>query len=172
MTDCNPNQILGQKPENTNYLSSNFFQFNLERIPTLSYFVQSANIPMLTSRAINQPAVFGTFPKIPATNFIFDDLQVNFLVDNEMKAWKELYDWMKSLGNMSGYGDQSKHIDKFSSATLLILNSAYKPLMKVTYYYVFPTTLGSINFTSVSTNTDPVVSSVNFSYSYYDIESV
>jgi hypothetical protein len=172
MTDCNPNEILTNKPENLNYLSSNFFKFNLDRIPIFSYFVQSANIPMLTSRSIIQPANFGTFPKIPATNFIFDDLQINFLVDNEMKSWKEIYDWMKSLGNLSEYGNQSPHIDKFSNATLLILNSAYKPLMRVTYYYVFPITLGSINFTSTSTNNDPVVSSVNFAYSYYDLEYI
>lgn len=172
MTDCNTNIVLGEKPENTNYLSSNFFQFSLDRVPNLTYFVQSVNLPMLTSRAINQPAIFGTLPKIPATNFIFDDLQITFLVDSEMKSWKELYNWMKSLGNLSDFGDQSKHRDKFSDATLLIMNSAYKPLVKIKYYYVFPTALGSMNFNVTSSSNDPIVTSINFAYSYYDLEAV
>lgn len=172
MTDCNPNTAIAGGPENTNYLSGNFFTFFIEKIPNFRYYVQSVNLPMLTSRAINQPAVFGTYPKIPATNFVFDDLQVTFLVDNEMKAWKDIYNWMKTLGNLKDYEDVVNHQDKFSMATLLITNSAYKPIAKVNFKYVFPINLGSINFSVQSTTTDPVSISANFAYSYYELEDI
>lgn len=169
MTDCNPNSIRGGGPENINYLSGNFFTFFIEKIPNFRYYVQSVNLPMLSSRSINQPAVFGTFPKIPATNFVFDDLQVTFLVDNEMKAWKDIYNWMKTLGNLKNYKDAVNDDAKFSMATLLIMNSAYTPISKVNFYYVFPVNLGSINFSVTSQTTDPVSMSVNFAYSYYEL---
>ena len=71
LTDCNTNTVLTDKPENVNYLANNFFQFHIDRIPNFTYFIQSANLPMLSTRSINQPSTLGTFPKIPATNFIF-----------------------------------------------------------------------------------------------------
>lgn len=172
LSDCNPNTVLTGKPEDTNYLASNYFQFHIDRIPNFTYFVQSANLPMLSTRAINQPATLGTFPKIPATNFIFDDIQVTFLVDNKMRSWLELYNWMKSMGNLKDTKSQIDHHDKFSDASLLITNSAYQPILKIHYYYIFPNTLGSINFTSTAQTTEPVICSANFSYSYYEIEEV
>lgn len=172
MTDCNPNSIRGNAPENTNYLANNFFVFDIDKIPIFRYYVQSANIPMLTSRAINQPAIFSTFPKIPATNFIFDDLQVSFLLDNEMKSWKEIYNWIRSLGNMEDFKDAIKHKDKFSNGSLLISNSAYKPIMKIMFYNLFPTTLGSVNFAVTSTTTEPIVTSVNFAYSHFELVDI
>lgn len=169
--DCNVNEAIGGGPTNLNYLSGNQFQFRIDKIPDFTYFVQSANIPMLTSRAINQPTIFGTLPKIPATNFIFDDLQVTFLVDNLMKSWKDIYYWIRSLGNMEDFKDAIPHKDKFSNAQMLIMNSAYTPVLKIYYYNLFPTTLGSINFSVTSTNNDPIATSVNFAYSHFDIET-
>jgi hypothetical protein len=170
--DCNINPSIGGGPTNLNYLSGNQFQFRLDRIPDFTYFVQTANIPMLSSRPINQPAIFGTFPKIPATNFIFDDLQVTFLVDAMLKSWKDIYYWMRSLGNMEDFSDAIKHKDKFSNAQLLIMNSAYTPIMKIYFNNVFPITLGSLNFSVTSTTTDPIATSVNFAYSHYEIENI
>jgi hypothetical protein len=172
LTDCNTNTVLTDKPENVNYLANNFFQFHIDRIPNFTYFIQSANLPMLSTRSINQPSTLGTFPKIPATNFIFDDLQITFLVDSQMKSWTELYNWMKSIGNLKDTTSQIDHHQKFSDATLLITNSAYKPILKVTYYYIFPNTLGSINFSVTSQTTGSVVCSANFSYSYFEIEEL
>jgi hypothetical protein len=169
LSDCNPNTAIGGGPENTNYLVTNFFTFTIEKIPDFRYYVQSVNLPMLTSRSINQPAVFGTYPKIPATNFTFDDLQVTFLLDAEMKSWKSLYDWIKTLGNLKNYNDAVDHQDKFSMGTLLITNSAYKPVMKANFHHIFPVNLGSVNFSVTATTTTPVSISANFAYSYYEI---
>jgi hypothetical protein len=173
MSSCNSNTIL-TGPENTNYLATNYFKFLLKRIPNFEFFVQSANLPMMSTRAINQPTTLGTFPKIPATNFYFDDLMVNFMVNNDMKNWIEIYDWMKGIGNLkTDYNnlpyDPADPNGVFSTATLIVTNSQYAPLMQAVFYYVFPRSLGGINFTSQNTSTDPVSCTVNFSYSYYEV---
>lgn len=176
MANCNTNTILSG-PENPNFLASNYYQFSLSRIPNFTYFVQSANIPMLSTRTLNQPTTLGTYPKIPSTNYYFDDLSVTFMVNADMKNWIEIYDWMKGIGNLkTDYSnlpyDPSNPDGVFSNASLLVTNSSYKPIMTANFYYVFPRTLGGINFSSQNTSTDPVSCSVNFSYAYYEVTTI
>ncbi len=173
MSSCNTNTVLSG-PENPNFLASNYFQFTLSRIPNFTFFVQSANLPMISTRSINQPTNLGTYPKIPATNYYFDDLTASFMVNADMKNWIEIYDWLKGIGNLktdiSNLPYNPANPDGvFSNATLLITNSQYKPFLQANFYYVFPRTLGGINFTTQNTSTDPVSCSVNFSYSYYEV---
>lgn len=173
MANCNTNTIINGA-ENPNFLASNYFQFNLSRIPNFTYFVQSANIPMMSTRTLNQPTSLGTYPKIPATNFYFDDLTVSFMVNADMKNWIEIYDWMKGIGNLKTDAtnlpyDPTDPNGVFSVATLLVTNSTYKPILNAKFYYVFPRTLGGINFSTQNTSTDPVSCSVNFSYAFYEV---
>jgi hypothetical protein len=173
---CNNNTILNG-PENPNLLASNYYFFSIKRIPNFTYFVQSANLPMISTRSINQPTTLGTYPKIPATNYYFDDLQVSFLVNADMKNWLEIYDWLKGIGNLKDDNSNLKYdpavtTEIFSEATLLVTNSAYTPILQANFKYVFPKTLGGINFTTQNTSTDPITCSVNFAYSYYEIVPV
>lgn len=173
MTQCNTNTILNG-PENPNLLASNYFFFKIARIPNFTYFVQSANLPMISTRALNQPSNLGTFPKIPATNYYFDDLQVSFLVNADMKNWLEIYDWLKGIGNLKDDNDNLNYdpastTEVFSEATLLVTNSAFTPILQANFKYVFPRLLGGINFTTQNTSAEPIACSANFSYSYYEL---
>lgn len=176
MAGCNTNIILNG-PENPNLLASNYFFFKIARIPNFTYFVQSANLPMISTRSLNQPSSLGTFPKIPATNYYFDDLQVSFLVDAEMKNWLEIYNWLQGIGNLKddvtnlNY-DESDMNGVFSEATLLVTNSAFTPILQANFKYVFPKLLGGINFTTQNTSSEPISCSVNFSYSYYELLAI
>lgn len=173
MITCSTNTVLNG-PENPNFLGSNYFYFSLSRLPTFTHFVQSANLPMISTRVLNQPTTLGTYPKIPATNYYFDDLQVTFFVNADMENWRELYVWLRGIGNMiDDYtnlpynpGDPN---GVFSDATLLITNQNYSPVMEANFKYVFPKSLGGINFTSQNASTDPISCTVNFAYSYYTL---
>ena len=59
-----------------------------------------------------------------------------------------------------------------ANASLLILNSSYRPFLKVRFYDIFPTFLSGIDFDSTLPDTDNIIASVNFAYSYFDIESI
>lgn len=176
MATCTTNTILNG-PENANLLASNYFFFTVARIPNFTFFTQSANLPMISTRMINQPTTLGTFPKIPATNYYFDDLQASFLVNADMSNWLEIYNWLKGIGNLKDDTsnlpyDPADQNGVFSSASLLITNNSFKPILQANFYYVFPRTLGGINFTTQNTTFEPITCSVNFSYSYYEIVPV
>lgn len=172
MAVCNTNTVI-KGPADVNYLASNYFRFSVSRIPTFTHFVQSANLPSMTTRYITQPNTLGTYPKIPAGNYTFDPIDVTFMVSADMKNWNELYLWMKGLGNLKDDKYQlpyDKYDDTgvFSDAELLIMNSAYKTIGKIVFKYVIPISIGNIAFSSQNTSTDPVSCSAQFAYSYYE----
>lgn len=173
MADCNTNTVISG-PGNVNFLNTNYFQFNLTRLPNFTYFVQTAMVPSLQTRYANQPSNLGVFPKIPAGNYIFDILEVGFNVAANMQNWIDIYNWMKGVGNLKDDYTQLdyKKFDNtgvFSDASLVITNSSYVPISKVVFKYLFPISLGSLAFSTQTTSTDPMTCSVQFAYSYYEL---
>jgi hypothetical protein len=129
---------------------------------------------MINTRVLNQPSNLGTYPKIPATNYYFDDLQVSFLVNANMENWREIYVWLRGIGNMVDDNTNLPYSPSnpegvFSDATLLITNGTYSPILQVNFKYVFPKSLGGINFSSQNVSTEPITCNVNFAYSYYTV---
>ena len=163
------------QPDTNNYLSSNYFQLEITRLPTLTYFCQSTSIPSLTLTPVEQPTAFGLRPKFVGGQYSFEDLVVNFVVDEKMRNWYEVYDWMKSIGNMDKYSDaidRTQTGDFFSDIVLTITNSAYKPQYYVRFRDAFPIGLSSLEMNSTSTENEPVLASATFSYTSYDITEI
>tara|TARA_R110000824_G_scaffold42168_2_gene124533 strand:- start:221 stop:823 length:603 start_codon:yes stop_codon:yes gene_type:complete len=164
-----------RQPDNNNYLSSNYFQIEITRLPTVTYFCQSASIPSLSLTPVEQPTAFGLRPKFVGGQYAFEDLVVNFIVDEQMKNWYEVYEWMKSIGNMERYSDtidRTQTGDFFSDITLTVTNSAYKPQYYVRFTDAFPIGLSSLEFNSTSTENEPILASATFSYTSYDISNI
>ena len=65
-----------------------------------------------------------------------------------------------------------KEEQQTSNASLLILNSSYRPFLKVKFYDIFPTFLSGIDFDTTLPDTDNIIASVNFAYSYFDLETI
>ena len=67
------------KPDTLNYLKPNGFQFNIDTLPNVSFFCQSAMIPALTlsTAFLANPLVDFT---VPGTNLTYDELTIKFIV--------------------------------------------------------------------------------------------
>jgi len=160
-------------PDTNNYLTSNRFVFNIKRIPTLNYFCQRANLPGIQFGTSLQGTQTGIAPiKRPGTQYQQDDLLIGFLVDENMKNWLELFNWMKQAGSYDKTYESLREEHKVSDAFLFILNSAMTPIVTVTFYDVFPTELSSISFDSSVTDADPILAQASFAYSWYEIKSL
>ena len=79
---------------------------------------------------------------------------------------------MQSIGVLNDINDTIKHDDKFSNAKLTILNSAFKPKLRVTFYDAFPTGLSGIEFNSTMPDNIAIISSATFAFNYYKIETI
>ncbi|MEE3228049.1 MAG: hypothetical protein VX237_03000, partial [Chloroflexota bacterium] len=83
--------ILNQ-PTNLNLLQTVAFETNFLRIPNVSYFCQSVNIPGMVLGTALQPTPFSDIP-IEGEKLTFDQLNISFLVDEDLQNYQEIYSW-------------------------------------------------------------------------------
>lgn len=155
-----------------NYLVNNRFKFHIQRCPFLTQFCQRINLPTLSFGVSDQANPTGIAIPRPGTRYAFDDITVGFLVDENMKNWLELYDWMKSLGIYESCNEPIPEDDKVSNAYLDITNSAYVPIIRVNFYNMFPVMLTGLDFDSTLVDTDPSLSAVTFRFTHYLISGI
>jgi len=161
---------LDRNPTNTNALLVTEFKFTMQRIPTVTYFCQSANIPAVTVGNIEQETMFS--PVNHPGVFRFEDLNLTFVVDETMKNWLEIYNWMRSTSNAEDFKDFETQDQHLSDATLVITNSAMKGKLVVNFRDCFPKSLSGIDFNSAVTDPEPIVATTTFGFTTYTIERI
>jgi len=160
-------------PDTNNYLTTNRFVFNIKRIPILNYFCQRVNLPGIQFGTSFQSTQTGIAPiRRPGTQYQQDDLIVGFLVDENLKNWLEIFNWMKQAGTYDKTYEILKEEHKVSDAFLTIMNSAMIPVATATFYDIFPTEISTINFDSSVSDADPIIAQVSFAYSWYEIKTL
>jgi hypothetical protein len=158
-------------PVNTNFLTNNKFQLKISRCPTVTYFCQRANIPAVSFGTSIQSNPTGIAIRRPGTAYTYEDLQVGFIVNEDMTNWIEIYEWMRELG--VSYGTKNEVVNeqqKVATGVLLVTDSKYKPIIRVTYHELYPTFISGIDFDSALTDTDAIIATTTFSYTYYEID--
>ena len=166
-------------PSNINPLSPNGFLFTITKLPEVSFFCQQVNLPGIM---LGEPEFANPFSKqpIPGDNITFDVLNVQFLVDEEMKNYTAIYDWLIGLGFPENY-DQYKELvgsrargeselrANFSDATLIILGANNTRIKEVYFKDLFPTSLESLIFSTTNNDVNYLVGSAQFRFGYYKI---
>jgi hypothetical protein len=170
-----------RNPTNPNFLQPNKFILTFSRLPNIQYFCQSVTLPGLSMSEIPQFTPFVDV-YLPGEKVIYDLLNVTFLVDEEITAWKEVHDWIramtfpenfdeyKNLRNLNPNRAQLK--PQYSDAKIVVLSSSNNPTHEFVFYDVFPTSISTI---ILSTQEDPnsiPTADATFRYSYYDIKTV
>ena len=168
-------------PKNKNFLSPVGFKFIMSRTPNVDYFCQSASIPEVSIgvREISTPVKDYT---VPGDKMTFGDLNLRFLVNEDLDNYFEIYKWLKGLTNTMNTGDFQKYIDAvdekgrdtdftktMSDARLLVLNSNYNSIATVNFFNIFPTSLTTLEFDASATDINYFTAEVNFKYTIYEI---
>ena len=83
--------------QNRNYLSPIGFLFVLEKAQKISYLCQSTSIPTLTVGSIDIPTP-GMAPMRLDGNAQFMDLEVEFLIDEDLTNYMQIYKWLEAVG--------------------------------------------------------------------------
>ena len=161
-----------RQPSTDNYLINNSFKFAIERTPMVTYFCQKVTLPSLSFGFIEAPTKYGTRVKVAGTRYEFDSLEISFIVDEEMKNWIEIYQWMRDMGNVEDFIEYIPLEQHKSEAELIILSSAYRPKYAVSFIDLFPVNLGPIDFDSSISETEPVIATASFQYRHYDINPI
>ena len=92
-----PAERPGTPIDNRNFLSPTGFKFALKRSPGVAFFCNEANIPDMTLGIAEQPSYLKDIPQ-PGDKIQFGDLQLRFLVDEDLVNYMEIQNWIRGLG--------------------------------------------------------------------------
>ncbi len=169
-------------PTNINPLSHNGFRLNIDKIPELDFFCQEINIPNLTLGQYNFDTPLSKTP-IPGDKLEFGDFEVQFLIDEDMKNYKSIWDWMIGLGFPRNHTDYSNFIERSrtngirqnaavtaatSDATLQILTNNSNGNKIISFRGLFPIGLGGLQFSAVDQDVNYLIGRATFAFDYFE----
>ena len=179
MTSSTRGPLAGQIG-NRNFLSPVGFKFSLAKFPKITFFCNSALIPEITLGTYQQPSYLKNID-VPGEKLTYGDLEIRFLVDENMENYLSVYGWLKGLGFPES-GKQFKEIitdsdgvrdpkEAFCDGTLSILNSNYREVAKVKFNDLFPVSITSLDFDATNTDVQYFTAEATFKYTIYDLKS-
>jgi hypothetical protein len=174
---------INRNPANTDLLQSTKFRVTFSRLQGITYFCQTANLPGISLTEIPRATPFIDLFH-PGEKAIYDTFNVTFLVDEDLRAWTELHDWIRGLTFPSNFDEylamqrtQSKSIQPtfyqnpaYSDAVMTIYTNKNNPNFRVKLYDLFPTNIGTISFNTSDSAENIITADATFRFSYYDYE--
>lgn len=174
----------------SNFLKPNGFRFTIKELPKVAYTVQSVNLPGVTLGVANMPTPFIDIP-IVGDKMTFGDLNIRFIVSEDLSNYEEIYDWIVAIGFPDSYNQYGRfsgdrlarfpfvktpsggiNIASYSDATLTILDSNNNPKTNIHYYDIFPTSLEALDFDATVSTIDYFVAIASFKYKAFEIEAL
>lgn len=182
---------LNRNPSNIDLLQSTKFRINFGRLPGVTYFCQTANLPGISLTEIPRSNPFVELYS-PGEKLIYDTLNFTFLVDEDLRAWTDIHDWMRGItfptefeeylrlqqekgtNNLGQtlFNNSGINIGQFSDASMTIFTNKNNPNFRIKFVDVFPIGLGTIIF-NTSDNADNIVTAdATFRFSYYNYDRI
>lgn len=158
-------------PANKNFLSPVGYKLEIPRAPNFNYFIQSIDLPDISLQKTEAPTPFRPL-NLPGEHIDYGDLRVTFKIDEDLKGYFEMYEWLKALGRPAS-GEQARALYEkrpgdgegiYSQATITILNSNMQPNLSITYLDVLPLRLSGFTFESNIEDIEYVTASMDLSF--------
>ena len=173
-----------RNPTNPNFLQPNKFILTFARTPNVTYFCQSLGVPGLS---LGEVPVNNPFLDVysPGEKAIYDLLNVTFMVDEELKSWLEIHDWIRamtfptdfeeyrSLARLNKFASAKQgNKPQYSDASVVLLSSSNTPYYRFNFHDVFPTSLSTIIMNAQDDPNTVITADATFRYTYYDVQKL
>tara|TARA_Y100001972_G_scaffold104709_1_gene131795 strand:+ start:193 stop:771 length:579 start_codon:yes stop_codon:yes gene_type:complete len=166
------------------YLDPTKFVFQIAKLPKVQFNTVIANIPGVTLTELNQPTRLHTV-KLPGNDLTFEDLTIQFIVDEDMNNYIAVHDWMAGLAQvdsddkfralMSDGQDRMPRSEQntkgatndsaiFSDAKLIVLSNRNIPSIEVSFQDTYPKSLSAIDFNQQNTDVEYVIATLTLGY--------
>ena len=170
---------ISNQPSNISFLSPLGFKFIIKKAPHVNFFVQSVNLPSVSLGEADVETPFSKIP-FPGTKLTFGNLSVTFKVDEDMKNYLEMFNWMKELGFPDNFAQYQSIANRslytgegvFSDITLLVMTSAMNPNIEITFFDCFPVDLSELSFDSASADVEYLTATITFANRRFDIKAL
>lgn len=182
--------MAGESPSNRSPMTQLNFRMSFLKIPEVVYFLQNASLPGLGFPTT--PDMATPFKDVPQSGdkLEYDDLVLKFLVDEDLKSWEVLHNWLVGLGFPESFDQYADMIRKDtvegraispiqqlkkgisgvrppSDATLFILNSDNAPMMEVTFQDVLPIRISGLSYETDANEQQYLTATATFKYTIF-----
>ena len=198
MTTTNANN---RQPTKFDYAEPTKFRFGVIKLPKVEFFCTAANIPGISLGQANQPTPLKDIP-IPGDKLDYDNLNISFLVDENLENYREIHGWLTGLGfpkdtsqfralqgasadrypttSNVGLNKELGSIKKavqddgglYSDATLFVLSSKNNSALEVRFRDIYPVSLSGLEYNQQETDIQYLTANVTFAYKIYEFASV
>ena len=160
-------------PNEINQLNIVSFQTNFTRLPNVDFFCQRVNIPSISIGIAQQTTPFSD-SAIEGDKLEFEQLSVNFFVNEDLSNYLEIYNWLISLGFPDNHGqfnlkNQALNIADNqtirSDMNIILETNKSNPNYSVTFRDAFPVSLGGFELDVSAASLEPIIVDVSFAYS-------
>lgn len=170
---------------NTDLLQSSKFTFVIPRLTEVQFFCQAVNIPGVNTQSTVQISPFRDMG-VPGDKMEYEDLTVEFLVDEELRSWASIYYWIKGYTQAESWDDY-KNLDKLSKysqyeylntpqyadAILTTLTASDdKPKVRIHFIDLFPVYVSAIPLDVRVSSEKIITASATFRFKRYEIALV
>ena len=174
--------LQGTQQDNMSFLSPTGFRFQIQKMPHVNYFCTSANIPDISMGQLETDNTFIRLP-IPGDKLTFGQLQLTFQVDEDMRNFREIYDWLTALGYPDNF-QQRANIQRtlqqnstgtnrqYSDASMIITTAQYKPNIDIKFIDAYPISLSGLEFSTTGTDIEYLQGQVTFAYRKYELTTI
>ena len=159
--------------QNINYLQPTAFKLTIDRkkFGNLEYFAQTIDHPTVSVPAADLPYQRLNL-HIAGDKLTFSELSATIILDENLSAYIEMYDWMKRLVEEPNKTRLLDTADEFPTAvdiTLSVLSSKNNQVKQIRYIDCIPTELGDINFQATTQDVQYLTFPISFRFSYFKL---
>lgn len=172
--------------QSTNGLYGNHFRFSIARLPDLSFFVQSARVPLVSSTPVLQTTPFSTI-KQAGDHLTYSSFDVTYLVDARLRNYFSLYYWMKGYGfphsfdevvqfretqlnQMGNFRARASEIERTTGLLHVLTPDTGSIVAEIHFEDIFPTGLSQLSFDSTIAQPTMMVTTASFACSTFDVK--
>ena len=188
---------LMRQPTVYDYSQQSQFKVFLPLFPTTEWFVVRANVPGVSLGQAVQTTPMLDMPII-GDKLTYDDFYVTFLVDEELKNYTEMHDWLincaapekrsqfrgkerpagipkrpqtEIMDLILGNVKESDR-DLYSNLDLFIMSSKNNPVVKIQMVEAFPISLTNIEYSHQESDVTYAECTATFAFSYFTISAI
>ena len=188
---------LSRQPTVFDYSQQSQFKVFLPLFPTTEWFVVRANVPGVSLGQAVQTTPMLDMPII-GDKLTYDDFYVTFLVDEELKNYTEMHDWLINcaapekrsqfrgkerpdgipkrpqtdiMDLVLGNVKESDR-DLYSNLDLFIMSSKNNPVVKIQMVEAFPISLTNIEYSHQESDVTYAECTATFAFSYFTISTI
>lgn len=160
--------------QNLNFLSPLGFRFVMNRAPNIEYFCQAATLPTISMVETIQTNPFNNIPR-PGDRISYEPFTLTFRVDEEMKNYLEIFNWITGLGHPENFNQykklESSRSGVYSDGSMIILSSNNNPIVRISFEDMFPLSLSPLTFDVTQTDIEYLQAEVTFRYRQFTVNN-